>query len=129
MAMQLWITKHVDRRWFTKKVNGLLFYNVNATFNNISVISWRSVLLVQETGENHWPIATASHWQTWSHKVVYTSPWAGFKLTTLVVVVTDYIGGWKSNYHSSDHDSPYMYHYVLYLYMYFIFSSNAKYPV
>jgi hypothetical protein len=37
----------------------------NATFNNISVISWRSVLLVQETwepGENHRPVA--SHWQT-----------------------------------------------------------------
>ena len=25
----------------------------NATFNNISVRSWRSVLLVEETGENH----------------------------------------------------------------------------
>jgi len=25
----------------------------NATFNNISVTSWRSVLLVEETGENH----------------------------------------------------------------------------
>jgi hypothetical protein len=25
---------------------------LNATFNNISVISWRSVLLVEETGEN-----------------------------------------------------------------------------
>ena len=24
---------------------------LNATFNNISVISWRSVLLVEETGE------------------------------------------------------------------------------
>jgi len=24
-----------------------------ATFNNISVILWRSVLLVEETGENH----------------------------------------------------------------------------
>ena len=40
----------------------LVFYNglgvmvFNATFNNISVISWRSVLLVEETrvpGENH----------------------------------------------------------------------------
>jgi hypothetical protein len=31
---------------------------LNATFNNISVISWRSVLLVEETGvpgENHQP--------------------------------------------------------------------------
>ena len=39
----------------------------NATFNNFSAISWRSVLLVEETGvpwKNHWPVA--SHWQTWS---------------------------------------------------------------
>jgi len=44
----------------------------NATFNNISVISWRSVLLVEETGgpgENHRP--AASHWQTLSHNVVH----------------------------------------------------------
>ena len=43
----------------------------NATFNNISVISWWSVLLVEETwvpGENHRPVA--SHWQTLSHDVV-----------------------------------------------------------
>jgi len=41
-----------------------------ATFNNISVISWWSVLLVGETGvprENHRP--AASHWQTFSHNV------------------------------------------------------------
>ena len=38
------------------------------TFNNISVISWRSVLLMEETGppgENHRPVA--SHWQTLSY--------------------------------------------------------------
>ena len=38
---------------------------LNATFNNISVISWRSVLLVEETGgpgENQRPVA--SHWQS-----------------------------------------------------------------
>jgi len=29
---------------------------INATFNNISVISWQSVLLVEETGENHRPV-------------------------------------------------------------------------
>jgi hypothetical protein len=37
----------------------------NATFNNISVISWRSVLLVEEIRvprENHRP--AASHWLT-----------------------------------------------------------------
>ena len=34
---------------------------LNATFNNISVISWRSVLLVEETGipgENHRPVTS-----------------------------------------------------------------------
>jgi hypothetical protein len=43
----------------------------NATFNNISVRSWRSVLLVEETRipeENHQAID--SHWQTSSHDVV-----------------------------------------------------------
>jgi len=44
---------------------------LNATFNNNSVILWRSVLLVEETGvqgENHRPVT--SHWQTLSHNVV-----------------------------------------------------------
>jgi hypothetical protein len=43
----------------------------NATFNNISVISWRSALLVEETGvpgKNHRTVA--NHWQTLSHNVV-----------------------------------------------------------
>jgi len=30
----------------------------NATFNNILAISWRSVLLGEETGENHRPVAS-----------------------------------------------------------------------
>ena len=48
----------------------------NATFNNISVISWQSVLLVEETGiprENHLPVA--SHRQTLSHNVLYHLTW------------------------------------------------------
>jgi len=47
----------------------------NATFNNISVISWWSVLLVEETRiswENQWTVA--SHWQTLSHNVVSSTP-------------------------------------------------------
>ena len=40
----------------------------NATFNNISAISWWSVLLVEETRENHRPVV--SHRQTLSHNVV-----------------------------------------------------------
>ena len=42
-----------------------------ATFNNISVISWRSVVLVEETGvpeKTHQP--AASNWQTLSPYVV-----------------------------------------------------------
>jgi hypothetical protein len=30
----------------------------NTIFNNISVISWWSVLLVEETGENHPPVTS-----------------------------------------------------------------------
>ena len=44
---------------------------LNATFSNISVVSWRSVLLVEETKvheESHRP--AASHSQTISHNVV-----------------------------------------------------------
>jgi len=51
------------------------FMVFNATFNNISVISWWSVLLVEETGgpgENHQPVI--SHWQTFSHNVVSSTP-------------------------------------------------------
>jgi len=53
----------------------------NANFYNISVISWRSVLLVDETGvpaENIRP--PASHWQTWSHNIVSSTPrWCGIR--------------------------------------------------
>jgi hypothetical protein len=63
---------------FEHELDGLVWFMVfNATFNNISVISWRSVLLVDETGENHQPVAT--HWQTLSHNVVVSStPRQGF---------------------------------------------------
>jgi hypothetical protein len=47
----------------------------NATFNNILVIFWWSILLVEETGvprENH--RAFVSHWQTLSHNVVSHTP-------------------------------------------------------
>jgi hypothetical protein len=52
----------------TKLVGWFMVFN--ATFNNISVISWRWVLLVEETGvpgENHRP--AASHWQFLSYNV------------------------------------------------------------
>jgi len=76
----------------------------NATYNNISVVlvlsvvSWRSVLLVEETrgaGENH--RHAASNWQTLSHNLVSSTPRherAGLELTTLVVIDTDCTGSW-----------------------------------
>ena len=57
---------------FVFRVRVMVF---KATFNNISVISWLSVLLVEETWvptENHRPVT--SHWQTLSHKVVSSTP-------------------------------------------------------
>jgi hypothetical protein len=35
-----------------------LFMLFNVTFDNILVISWWSILLVEETGENHRPAAS-----------------------------------------------------------------------
>jgi hypothetical protein len=61
---------------FVHQKNGLFWFVVfNATFNNISAISWRSVLWVEETevpGENHRPVV--SHRQTLSQNVVSSTP-------------------------------------------------------
>jgi hypothetical protein len=57
----------------------------NTTFNNISVISWWSVLLVEESGGpgvNHRPVA--SHWQTLSYNVEHL---------TLIKIQTQTISG------------------------------------
>jgi hypothetical protein len=69
----------------------------NTTFNNISVISWWSVLLVEETGgpgENHQPVA--SHGQTLSHNVVHL---ALIKIQThnmSGVLIIHLLKGWMS---------------------------------
>jgi hypothetical protein len=58
----------------------------NATFNNISVISYVS-FIEEETGaleENHRPVVR--HWQTLSHNVVSSTPC--------------HVQGSKSNYHT-----------------------------
>ena len=75
----------------------------NATFNNISCISWRSVLLVEETRvptENHLPVA--SHWNFLSHNVVSSTPHLNVIRTHNVsgALGTDCIGSYKSNYHT-----------------------------
>jgi hypothetical protein len=52
------LLSNVDLRSLLLGVGFMVF---NATFNNISVVSWSSVLLVGETGvprENHRPVAS-----------------------------------------------------------------------
>jgi hypothetical protein len=71
----------------------------NTTFNNISVISWRSVLLVEEIREpeeNHRPVA--SHWRTVSHNVVYLA---------LMEIWTHNISGEIP--YDRGHDSPHLF--------------------
>ena len=78
----------------------LVYMVFNATFNNISVISWWSVLLLEETGvsgEHHRPVA--SLWKTLSQNVVHLAI-TRFEVTTLVVICTDYTGSFKSNYYT-----------------------------
>jgi hypothetical protein len=60
----------------------------NATFNNIPVISWRSVLLVEVTTQL--PQVTDKLDHTMKYRVHLA--WARFKLTTWVVIGTNCVG-------------------------------------
>ena len=50
---------------YEAKIDLITFIVFNATFSNISAISWRPVLVVEEAGvpgENHQPWGRASNW-------------------------------------------------------------------
>ena len=83
---------------------------LNATFNNISVISWRSVLLVEEEtrvpGKNHRP--PASHWHTLSHNVILSTPHlSGIRTHNVSGDMHWLVSSCKSNYNTDHyHNGP-----------------------
>ena len=79
---------------------GLVWFMLfNAIFNSISIISWWSVLLVQETGV---PGEQPQVADKLYHIMLYwvNLVWAWFELSTLVMIGTNCTGSCKSNYHT-----------------------------
>ena len=80
--------------------NRVMVMVFSSIFNNILVILLRSVLLVEETGVPGKNMEQLPHITDKLYHIMLCSPWAGFELTTSVVIGTDCICGCKSNYHT-----------------------------
>ena len=76
-------------RWFR-------FMVFNATFNNISVISWLPVLLMEETGVPR----EITDLLSLANFITCCIAWAWFELATLVAIGIDCISGCKSSYYT-----------------------------
>ena len=76
VALHGWMGMIMVMRWDPPLVGWFVRYIMfDATFNNNSVISWRSNLLVEETGvPGKKPPTSASHWQTLSPNVTSSTP-------------------------------------------------------
>ena len=88
-SIKIWISLLTIRMCFSLSV--MMF---SATFNNILLISWRSVLLMKETGLPYFITSCCIEYALLYHIMLYRvhPSWVGFELTTLVVIGTDCIG-------------------------------------
>jgi hypothetical protein len=73
---------------------------LSATFNNIAAISWRSVLMVEETEVPEKTTVPSQVTDKLHHTMLFTSPLSRFELKTSVVIGTDSMSSCKSNYHT-----------------------------
>ena len=95
----------VFSRWYyTTILNWVRVMVFNSTFNNISVILWLSVILVEEievSGENPWPVGNYIKLY-WVHITM-----SGFELISLMVIGTDCIGRVVYHIRSPQRPPPY----------------------
>jgi hypothetical protein len=87
--------------WVRVKVFWVRFKVFYATFNNISAISWRSVLFMEEASTRRKPPTCRKSLTNFITYVVSSTPrLREVELGTIVVIDTACIGSYKSNYHT-----------------------------